>query len=243
LTAVFAEPALLDPFVRGEQLPAGYGIGLDERVIEYPWLLAKGLRGRVLDAGSALNHEHILDRFLTEVESLTIVTLEPEAVTFTERGIAYVYDDIRDLPFKEGLFDTVVSLSTFEHVGMDNTSYGSPVSVADNPDGALELAVAELRRVLKRTGELLVSVPFGAFENHGWFRQFSDRELGLLLETLGPCEAELEIFRYDADGWNRSDRRAAAHASYRPPTVPPAEDRAAAARAVACIRARPTPSA
>jgi SAM-dependent methyltransferase len=122
--------------------------------------------GRVLDAGSALNHEHVLDRLLPEVESLTIVTLEPEAVTFTERKISYVYDDFRDLPFRDGHFDGVVSISTLEHVGMDNHSYGSRASASDNPDAELALAIAELRRVLKPGGDLLVSVPFGGYEDH-----------------------------------------------------------------------------
>ena len=238
LDAVFTDAALLTPFATGRQLPSGYGVGFDERVVEYPWLIARGQRGHVLDAGSALNHEHILDRFVGEIESLTIVTLEPEAVAFTERKISYVYGDLRDLPFREAWFDTVVSLSTLEHVGMDNTAYGSRALVADDPDAQLGLAVAELCRVLKPDGELLLSVPFGAFENHRWFRQFGSRELDLLLELLEPAVLTVEIFRYGADGWTRSDRRAARNASYREPTDPTAKDFAAAARAVACVRAR-----
>lgn len=133
LQAVFAEPVLLASFERGAQLPDGYGVGLDERIVEYPWLLAAEPRGRALDAGSVLNHEHVLDRLLPAVESLTIVTLEPETVAFTERKVSYVYDDLRELPFRDDLFDTIVSLSTLEHVGMDNTSYGSTVSRAEDP--------------------------------------------------------------------------------------------------------------
>jgi SAM-dependent methyltransferase len=238
VTEVLRSTDMIDRFSRSRKLPRSYGVGLDERVIEYPWLFARGPRGRVLDAGSALNHQHILDQLLKEIESLAIITLEPEAVAFTERRISYVYGDLRDLPFRDAWFDTVVSLSTLEHVGMDNTSYGSRVSVADDPDAELRLAVAELRRVLRPNGELLLSVPFGAFEDHGWFRQFGNRELDLLLELLEPAVLTMEIFRYNADGWSRSDRRSASDASYRGPTVPAAMDGAAAARAVACVSAR-----
>jgi SAM-dependent methyltransferase len=238
LSTVFAEPELLEPFRLRLELPPGYGIGLDERVVEYPWLLSCRPRGRVLDAGSALNHEHVLDRFLPEFDSLTIVTLEPEDVAFPKRKISYVYDDLRSLPFRDSCFDTVVSLSTLEHVGMDNSSYGTSEEVASDPEAELTLAVAELLRVLKSGGKLLVSVPFGVFEDHRWFRQFGDPELDRLLGRLEPTEVDVEFFRYDAGGWLRSDRRDAAQARYRPPKAPPAGDRAAAARAVACIRAR-----
>jgi SAM-dependent methyltransferase len=237
LQSVFVEPSLLEPFVRGEPLPPGYGVGLDERVVEYPWLLAANPRGRVLDAGSVLNHAHVLDRFLPSFDALTIVTLQPEAAAFTDRKVAYAYDDLRDLPFRDGRFDTVVSLSTLEHVGMDNTSYGSTLARAEDPGAALERAVGELLRVLAPDGILLVSVPFGVHEDHGWFRQFGEKELDELCRMLEP--ADIQFFRYTGDGWNRATRREAADARYRPATAPAAEDRAAAARAVACIRAIP----
>src|SRR6266576_4374690 len=70
--AVLGDPGLLVPFTSGAQLPDGYGVGFDERVVEYPWLLTRKFGGRVLDAGSALNHEHLLDRFVPEFDTLTI---------------------------------------------------------------------------------------------------------------------------------------------------------------------------
>jgi SAM-dependent methyltransferase len=238
VSAVLTESVLLEPFVHGQPLPPGYGVGLDERVVEYPWLLACHPRGRVLDGGSALNYEHVLDRFLPEFDSLTIVTLEPEDVAFPERRVSYVYSDLRSLPFRDGWFDAVVSLSTLEHVGMDNSSYGSRDAVARDPEAELTSAVAELLRVLRSGGELLISVPFGVFEDHRWFRQFGESQLEQLLERVPGDDVDVEFFRYDADGWSRSDLSQAARARYRPPTAPPAEDRAAAARAVACVRAR-----
>ena len=32
-------------FVAGDALPQGYGVGFDERVVEFPWVFAQGLRG------------------------------------------------------------------------------------------------------------------------------------------------------------------------------------------------------
>ena len=39
LQALLTEPALLEPFAREDPLPRGFGVDLDERVVEYPWLL------------------------------------------------------------------------------------------------------------------------------------------------------------------------------------------------------------
>ena len=89
-------------------------------------------------------------------------------------------------------------------------------------------------------GTLLVSVPFGMHEDHGWFRQFGDKELDELCRMLEPGDTAIEFFRYSGDGWRRATRGEAADAHYRPATAQAAKDRAAAAaRAVACIRAIP----
>ena len=148
LVAFLLEDAdVLALFRHGERLPRGYGVAFDERVIEYPWLFAQGLRGRVLDAGSTLNHAHVLDRLPGTVEALEIVTLAPEPDSFPGRGITYRFADLRDLPYEDAAFDTVVSLSTIEHVGMDTTVYGAREPRSADPRGEVQRAVRELRRV------------------------------------------------------------------------------------------------
>lgn len=124
VAALLDDRAAIGLFASSERLPNGWGIGFDERVVEYPWLLAQEPAGKTLDAGSVLNHAHILDRFQPRLSNLHIVTLAPEEIAFTERRISYLFADLRDLPYKDGWFDTVISVSTLEHVGMDNSLYG-----------------------------------------------------------------------------------------------------------------------
>jgi hypothetical protein len=62
LTDSVHDPQLLERFRCRQPLPAGYGVALDERCVEYPWLVAQLQPSAelVLDAGSTLNHEYLL---------------------------------------------------------------------------------------------------------------------------------------------------------------------------------------
>jgi SAM-dependent methyltransferase len=230
---------LLSRFDGGRRLPARHGVGLDERVVEYPWLLAQRPSGDVLDAGSALNHAHVLEAFLPLAQSLTIVTLAPEENAFPDRGVAYVYGDLRNLPFQDATFDTVTCVSTLEHVGMDNSRYGATTQLARDPRAALVEAVRELRRVLRPEGVVLATVPYGVAENFGWFRQFGRSDVGELVCALGARSVSITVFRYSRTGWQLSTLEAAANVRYRDSSIDKTrpDDLAVAARAVACIRA------
>src|SRR6185503_12664667 len=97
--------AALDDLGRtGKFIPApGYGAGMDERSVEFPWFfqeLPKGAR-RVLDAGSTLNHAMIMDRLPLNETHFFISTLAPEDVCFWKRGVSYTYEDFRDLSFRD----------------------------------------------------------------------------------------------------------------------------------------------
>ena len=238
VAAALHDADLLARFETGDRLPAGYGIGFDERIVELPWLCGQGLSGRVLDAGSALNHPHLLDHIIPRVDELHIVTLKPEETAFPERQISYVFSDLRSLPYRDHLFDHVVCVSTLEHVGMDNRLYGVDEPRAENPDFELGTAVAELRRVLISGGFLTVTVPYGAAEDHGWFRQFGRAEADELLAEMGTEPVALSVYAYSAEGWQISDLDAASNARYRDFLADsrPVADAAVAARAVLCVR-------
>jgi SAM-dependent methyltransferase len=224
-------------FAENAPLPARYGVGFDERVVELPWAFSR-LRGRTLDAGSSLNHRHVLTRLLPRVTSLHIVTAAPEQRAFPELGVSYLFADFRELPLQSRYYDTVCCISSLEHVGMDNSDYGGPPREPD-PGAAASAAVAELRRVLAPGGRLLVTVPFGVPEDHDWLRQYGEAELDALALELGG-RLEVTVFAY-SQGWQRSTPSGASGARYVPrgSTRASRPDGAVAARAVACLEASP----
>jgi SAM-dependent methyltransferase len=240
VTRVLDNARLLEPFRLLEPLPADFGVGFDERVVEFPWLMARDLAGSVLDAGSTLNHPHTLVRVRPRVRELLLVTLAPEQEAYPFLDVSYLFADIRKLPLADSVYDTVVSLSTLEHIGMDNSQYGANGARAGDPDIELQRAVQELRRVLKPGGTLLVSVPYGHPDDFGWMRVFSEPKLDALVDAFAPETQTRTFYRYDAHGWQISSAAEAAEERYRDhfSAGPPGADRAVAARAVACLELR-----
>lgn len=155
-----------DAFASAGRLPAGYGAGFNERVVEYPWALTRLTGAGVLDAGSTFNHGALVDRFRDR--RLTILTLAPERRSFLERRISYVYADLRELAFRDGAFDQVLCVSVLEHVGMDNRGYGATAGVAGRPGVEAGRALTELVRVLRSGGRILLTVPYYQRGDAGW---------------------------------------------------------------------------
>jgi SAM-dependent methyltransferase len=220
-------------FAAGDQLPAGLGVGYDERVVEYPWLFSRRLRGRVLDAGSVLNHRHVVEAILEEVDELTITTLAPEPVAFISMAVSYLFADLRELPFRDDWFDEVVCLSTLEHVGMDTAIYGADTPRAPDPQEEAAKALRELLRIVKPGGRVHISVPYGHSEDLGWLRQLDRAEVNELFTRAGAPRRDESVFLLTPEGWRRATPAEAADATYNlgPGRAP---DGAVAARAVLC---------
>ena len=218
--------------------------GLDERVVEYPWLFermaALAPEGPVLDAGSVLNYERVLRAWHEEqLPAVSIVTLAYEGHAFPSDRVRYEFADLRELPYRSGWFSLVLSLSTLEHVGLDNTIYGSAAGAAPRSDPGTEAgrALDEIARVTRSGGRLLVSVPYGIRSNRGWFRIFDADELHHLISRPGWKDRTVRYFRARREGWRECEASDAKDAGYNEPrggqrTAPPF---VAAAEAVALI--------
>jgi SAM-dependent methyltransferase len=163
---------------------------VDERAIEIPWALSRiGDARRVLDVGSANAPAAYLAALLTAgiPELVFADVVEADLPKF-------VRADVRELPFPDSSFDLVLCISTLEHVGRDNRVYGA----AEEREGGELAALEELRRVARR---ILVTVPTGDHEDHGWFVQREPDVWNQLFLDAGLDVDEEEIYAAGPDGW------------------------------------------
>ena len=168
----------------------------DDRLIELPWTLARYRgEGRVLDVGYAFAEPAYLAALVgLGAPELVGVDLGEADVP----GMRTLRADVRSLPFRDGSFDVAFCISTLEHVGRDNRRYGYD----EEPDEAgMRAALAELRRVLTRDGRLLLSVPCGEPEEHGWYVQLDPAGWRRLFKDGGFSVVELEVYEQRPDGW------------------------------------------
>jgi SAM-dependent methyltransferase len=157
----------------------------NERIVEIPWCLSR-IHGPTLDIGAA--ESEYLDRLPTGSVGIDI---RPAAVATT---LPYVIANAVALPFPDQSFDHVLCLSTFEHLGRAHEAYGTTDEV-----GIPEQVFAEMRRVVKKGGTLLITVPYGKQQDLGWLVTYDAQ---LLQETFGTPD---EVTYYALPSWSEVD--------------------------------------
>lgn len=222
-------------------LPDGYGIKIDERIVEYPWFLSRisAKSERLLDAGSALNHRFLLTHPSLNNKEITISTLAPESDAWWRRGISYVYEDFRFSCFRNEYFDSIACISTLEHVGLDNTMlYTGDSSKKENTKADAEIVMSEFRRMLRPGGKLYITFPYGKHLNFGWFQVFDAAGVELLANSFKPTYRIDNYYKYTINGWKKCAPEDLVETDYFDPhtaKISKAADGAAGARGLACL--------
>lgn len=243
INSVLQSNSILSAFKEGST-PTQFGIGYDERIVEYPWIfshLNSSQKSSILDAGSTFNFKSIVEHQNIKNKELSIYTYYPESENFINNRISYVFGDLRNLPFKANLFEEIVCQSTIEHVDMDNSIYGynlQPNTEVTQKSYEYLKVIDELIRVLKPGGQLLLTFPYGQFENHGFFQQFDEEMVKRITDTLELNGTQTkEFIIYSKNGW-RFDKQENCNGSvsYNPHTGKgKGDDGAAHCRCVCCI--------
>jgi SAM-dependent methyltransferase len=171
--------------------------GTEERLIEIPWVLARYAgEPRVLDVGYA-NAEAEYLAALVDAAPDGVVGVDPVAAE--REGVRGVVGDMRALPFEDGAFDVVFCVSTIEHVGRDNRVYGRE---DERDEAGIPQALRELRRV---GGRILLTVPTGAKEDHGWFVQLDAETWRRLFADAALAIVEEEVYELTPEGWRAAE--------------------------------------
>lgn len=185
-----------------------HGLYLDERTVEIPWVISRidSSFKEILDAGSALNFNFVLNHPNMNDKKITICTLEPEGESTKSANISYVYGDLRNLYFKDETFDCITCISTLEHIGMDNSMYTNDSKFKENAEKDFLIALMELKRILKKGGTLFLTVPFGIYENHGYYQQFSSEMIESVIKKFQAKKCTEIYFSYTMSGWEISTK-------------------------------------
>jgi hypothetical protein len=239
IAQTLADRELMLRFGSNNTLPTGYGDRLDERVVEYPWVLSRlDASGLILDAGSTFSSPTLLECPQLKGRRILVYTLATDWITL-DPNISYVFGDFEDMLLRDDCVGSISCISTLEHVGLnyDYKTYNINHHWPQQDTSAYRGALQQFHRVLKPGGHLFVTMPFGRYENHGWLQQHDARTLPEVLAAWPGSLVEEAYFRYRPGGWQLSTQKECEGLSYwnihHTPEYDP--DYAAAARAVVCL--------
>ena len=138
-----------------------------------------------------------------EKKKLCILTLAPESNCFWQKGISYLFHDLRSVPIRDGYYDAIVCLSTLEHVGCDNIFYMRKDVFREHRSADFILALQELSRILKPVGTLFLTAPFGVYRHFGTFQQFDQKLLSRAIDAFGSkTNVGQTFYRHSDTGWD-----------------------------------------
>jgi FkbM family methyltransferase len=168
-------------YYKGKNLPynrISYN-NVGERAVEVPitlnFLATLEKKKNILEIGNTLSHyENSLSEYIGIRPRRIVDKFE------VAPGVDNV--DVMDIPSEEK-YDVIVSVSTVEHIGQgiepSSKAYGEQIQIRDL-EAPLK-AITKIYDLLSVGGKALITVPFGKLIDGGWFIQFNQEYLDILV--------------------------------------------------------------
>jgi len=132
---------------------------LHSRCIEYPFAASMVKPDlRILDVGSAKADKVWID-WLSGLNCEVYVT-DFDEFDNCPPGLKFIKADVRKLPIEDNYFDIILAVSVIEHIGLEDSQVNAELKPLIDNEGDI-YAIEELSRVLKRSGKLVMTLPFG----------------------------------------------------------------------------------
>ena len=188
-----------------------------ERLVEVPWVLGK-YRGeqRVAEVGYAFAEQHYLGLllglgipFLVGIDAA--MPAGPRHMVALHQVQASVLNDC----VRASSFELVLCISTLEHIGRDNTAYGLDDGKTDSTATPDLDAIGAMARWVSPQGRLLLSVPYGRFEDHGWFINYDREHLDEVIAASQLNVVEESFYGWLPGGWLQVESGALSNRGYR----------------------------
>lgn len=184
-----------------------------ERAIEVPWVghAIQHSFGLWLDVGFA----HAEDRYWQAIYrsrkrllrygyglDITMPSVPNPLPMFVQADL--IADSLDSLP----RFDVITCISTLEHVGCDNKMYNPKFGAIANPSQTQLDCLQKMLRQLTARGHLLLSLPYGKYQDNQWFLQY-DAKMVDAIKRVALLAGKAVIYEgyyrlVDGQGWANS---------------------------------------
>lgn len=161
-----------------------YGEIVNERIVEYAICFANlgvkpSKKVSILDIGCYYSN------FPISLASMGFDTYAIDIMPYelTHPNFTFIQEDMRDYNFKRKKFDIVTCVSTLEHIGLGD--YGDRKESSGD-----EKTVEAIKKVLKKKGTFILTVPFGRKSKTNTHRSYDWKSLSKLLDGFKIIEKE-----------------------------------------------------
>ena len=171
---------------------------INERIVEIPYAIAclsvlpKG--NKILDLGCTESTFPLQAAIL----GYKVTGFDFRPYPYSHPNLRFVQGDILNLPFTSEEFDAVFCISTIEHIGLG--FYNDPLAQQEADHKAMQ----EAARVLKKGGQLVLTVPYGTTIPNEHHRIYNQSSLNKLLGNFNIKDQRYFVNRRD-NGHARSN--------------------------------------